>query len=88
MERVARIDRAYAVAAAAAQGLNDELTIILSTVTDSLSNMDEGEPTRALLQDLQASAQRCAWKAARLLRFTQRHGMRPTSAQLESLTDC
>ena len=59
-----RTDHAYAVAAAAARDFNDELTVILTSVSESLGSLDEGHPAHAILLDLQGAAQRCAWKAA------------------------
>ncbi|MGA3239308.1 MAG: hypothetical protein ABSG03_23785 [Bryobacteraceae bacterium] len=85
MERVLRTDRAYAVAGAAARDLNNELTVILSTVSDLLESSDESDPAHIRLLDLQSAAQRCVWKAAGLLQFSARRGLRPSSAPLESL---
>ncbi len=82
-----RIDRAYAVAAAAASDFNNELTVILSSVSESLECLEEGHPARGPLLDLQVSAQRCVWKAAGLLKFSARRGLRPNSAALERLLD-
>lgn len=85
MNKVVTIDRAYAVAAAAASDFNDELTVILSSVSESLGRLEEEHPARALLLDLQDAAQRCVWKADELLQFSARHGTRPSSAPLERL---
>jgi hypothetical protein len=82
-----RTDHAYAVAAAAARDFNDELTVILTSVSESLGSLDEGHPAHAILLDLQGAAQRCAWKAAGLLQFSARRGTRPSAAPLESLID-
>lgn len=87
MERLANADRVCAVAAAAAQDLNNELTVILSSVTDSILALEAGHPARPLLLDLQSAAQRCAWKASGLLNYTTRQGTRPVAATLESLLD-
>jgi hypothetical protein len=85
VERVVRTDRAYAVAGAAARDLNNELTVILSSVSDLLKSLDEGDPAQIRLLDLQGAAQRCVWKAAGLLEFSARRGLRPSAAPLESL---
>ena len=85
MERVTRIDRNCAVAAAAAHDWNDELTVILSGVDDLLKGMKPDDPGRRILLELRAAAQRCAWKASGLLNFTARRGVRPTAATMESL---
>jgi hypothetical protein len=87
VERVVRIDRACAVAAAAAHDLNNELTVILSSVASSLSQLEPDHPARELLLELQGAAQRCAWKAAGLLSYSARKGTRPSRASLESLID-
>ena len=85
MNKVVRIDHAYAVAAAAASDFNDELTVILNSVSQSLANLDDDNPSRALLLDLQSAAQRCVWKAEGLLQFSARRGARPSAASMESL---
>jgi len=82
-----RADRAYAVAAAVARDFNDELTVILSSVSESLVSLEEDHPARALLLDLRDAALRCAWKAEGVLQFSAHGGMRPTAATLESLID-
>jgi hypothetical protein len=82
-----RIDRAYAVAAAAARDFNDELTVILNSVSESLGNLEEDHPARLLLLDLQDAAERCVSKAEGLLQFSARRGTRPSSAPLERLID-
>jgi hypothetical protein len=84
---VVRIDRAYAVAAAAARDFNDELTVILNSVSESLVNLEEDHPARPLLLDLQGAAQRCVWKAEGLLQFSAGRGARPSAAPFESLID-
>ena len=75
------------MAAAAAHDWNDELTVILSSVTSSIRALEPGHPARPLLLDLQSAAQRCAWKASGLLNFTARRGARPSSVKLERLVD-
>ena len=73
------------MAAAAAHDLNDELTVILSSVTDSIETLEPGHPARPLLLDLQSAAQRCAWKTSSLLNYSARQGAQPVSAPLERL---
>jgi hypothetical protein len=80
-------DRVCAVAAAAAHDLNDELTVILTSVTATIGRLAPGDPARALLLDLQSAAQRCAWKACGLLNFTARQGARPSAATMERLVE-
>jgi len=83
----ARPDRVCAVAAAAAHDLNDELTVILTSVTASIRCLAPDHPARAMLLDLQGAAQRCAWKASGLLNFTARRGARPSAATMERLVE-
>ena len=87
MERITRADRACAVAAAAAQDLNDELTVILSSVVGSLETLEPGHPARSLLFEARSAAQRCAWKASSLLTFSARNGVRRTPAPMEALLE-
>ena len=87
VEYLSRADRICAVAAAAAHDLNDELTVILSSVIDSLRTLEPEHPARPLLLDLQSAAQRCAWKTSGLLNYSARHGAQAVAAPLESLLD-
>ena len=80
-------DRVCAIAAAAAHDLNDELTVILSSVTSSIRALEPGHPAREMLLDLQSAAQRCAWKASGLLNFSARRGARPSAATFERLVE-
>ncbi len=85
MEKKLNAKRACAVAAAAAHDLNDELTVILSSVKSSIQTLEEGHPARPFLLDLQGAAQRCAWKAAGLLNYGARHGVYPVASTLENV---
>jgi len=85
VEQCTRPDRASAVAAAAAHELNDELTVILSSVSTSLESLGPAHPAAPLLEDLRAAAQRCAWKTATMLDFTTRQGTRPAPTSLSHL---
>ena len=85
MEHLSRADRICAVAAAAAHDLNDELTVILSSVINSLRDLEPGHPARTALLDLQSAEQRCAWKSSGLLNFSARKGARPSAVTLEEL---
>ncbi len=82
VERLSRSDRICAVAAAAAHDLNDELTVILTSVSASIGRLPPDHAARPLLLDLQSAAQRCAWKASGLLNFAARRGVSPTAATL------
>ncbi len=86
MEPLTRADRICAVAAAAAHDLNDDLTVILSSVTTSIRALPPDHPARPTLLDLQSAAQRCAWTASGLLNFSARKGARPSAATFERLT--
>jgi hypothetical protein len=76
---------ACAVAAAAAQDFNDELTVILSCVAGALEAIDADHPNHALLLDLRAAAQRCVWRASCLLNFSARGNPLPVRASFEYL---
>jgi hypothetical protein len=82
---LSRADRAVAVAAAAAHDLNDDLTVILTSVADSLRALDPQHPVHPLLLELRSAAQRCAWTASGLLNFTARRGARPSAATFDRL---
>jgi len=84
VEKKLNAKRPYAVAVAAAHDLNDELTVILSSVKSSIQTLEEGHPARPFLLDLQGAAQRCAWKAAGLLNYGARNGVHPVASTLES----
>jgi len=75
------------VAAAAAQDLNDELTVILTSVTASIGALEPGHPARPLLFDLESAAVRSAAKVSKLLNFSVRHGGRGVRAGLDSLLE-
>jgi signal transduction histidine kinase len=87
VERLTKADRACAIAAAAAHDLNDELTVILTSVTRSIQTIEPGHPARPLLLDLRSAAQRCAWMASSLLNFSARRGVRPSAAKAERLVE-
>ena len=80
-------ERVCAVAAAAAHDLNEELTVILTSVHDSIRSLAPNHPARPMLLELQGAAQRCAWKASSLLNFTARRGARPSAACMERLVE-
>lgn len=84
---VSKTNPAGAVAAAAAHDLNEELTVILNSISLSMRAIEPGHPIRPLLLDLQGAAQRCAWTASGLLNFTARQGVRPSSISLERIIE-
>ncbi len=78
--------KARAVGAAAAQDLNNDLTIILSCITLAMQKADRSDPAYPLLVETRTAAQRCAWKVAGLLRYSV-EGIRATAAPMEKLID-
>lgn len=87
MNHLTNSDRACAIAAAAAHDLNNELTVILNSVDGALNTVGAENPARALLLDLRAATQRCAWKAAGLLSFSARVNPHPVRASFEYLIE-
>jgi signal transduction histidine kinase len=87
VERANRVDPAGVLAAAAAHDLNDELTVILTSVTTSIRALEPGHPARPLLFDLESAALRCASKVSRLLDYAARRGTVKVRAGLENLLD-
>ena len=85
MEHLNRADRACAVTAAAAHDLNNELTVILSGICASLTELGPNHRVRPLLVQARAAAQRCAWKASGMLNFSSRRGVMPVRESLERL---
>jgi hypothetical protein len=85
VERNIRSDRAAAVVAAAAHEFNDELTVILNAVADSLEALPPAHPLYPGLIDAQCAARRCAWRASAMLGFSARRGLRPALASVEAL---
>lgn len=73
------------MASAAAHDLNNDLTVILSSVSSSIQTLEPGHPARPLLLDLQSAAQRCAWKASGLLNFSAHHGVSSVRAPFDRL---
>lgn len=80
-----RIDRAYIVAAAAGRDLNDELTVMLSSLDQIANELEKGHPALPLLAEMQSAVQRCAWTASGLLEFSARRGVPPVGVSLERL---
>lgn len=79
--------KARAVAAAAAQDLNDELTIILTAVTNVAAGLESGDPRWHLLMEAIQAAERCGHKTRGLLNYAARSGAKPQPAQMEILID-
>ena len=85
MERLTKADQVSTAAAAVAHDLNNELTVILTSVRQSIEALEPGHPSRDYLLDLQGAAQRCAWKAHGLLHYSLKQGARPVAAEFEQL---
>ena len=85
VERLTKADRACAVAAAAAHDLNNELTVIVNSVSFSLHALEPGHPARSLLLELQNAAQRCVWKTSGLLNYSARRGAHGVNVPMERL---
>ena len=85
MEPLNHDERACAVAAAAAHDFNNELTVILSSVTDALRALPADDSVRELLLDIRAAAQRCVWKSSGLLNFSARRRIGPVRASFDYL---
>lgn len=75
------------MAAAVAHDLNNDLTVILTSVTKTIEALEPGDPSREILLELQSAAQRCAWKASGLLNYSVRVGGRPVASPFERLID-
>lgn len=87
VERFTKTDQACTLAAAAAHDFNNELTVILSSISNLISTLEPDHPALTQIQDLQQAAQRCARKTSGLLRFGLKRGNRPTRTALETLID-
>lgn len=85
VERITKADHVCAVAAAAAHDFNNELTVILSTVSRSIQTLEPGHPARPHLLELQNAARRCARKTSGLLAFGASHRLPRTAASMEEL---
>ena len=85
MERLTRADHAYAVAAAAAHDLNEDLTVILSTVRNSILELEPDHPARPHLLELERAAERCKRTASGLLAYSFGRGGRPMAAPFDQL---
>jgi hypothetical protein len=69
-------DQSAEMAHSAARGMNDELTVILNSVVESLETLDPEHPARHLLLDLEIAAKRCVLISNGLMRYSQRQSMR------------
>jgi hypothetical protein len=85
VERLTNADRVCAIAAAAAQDLNDELTILLNGAAGTIEQLEPGHPARPLLFEMREAVQRCVWKTSGLLNYGARRGVRPVPIPMERL---
>jgi len=85
VERNTKTDHATAVVAAAAHEFNDELTVILNAVAESLDALPVAHPIYRRLIDAQCAAHRCAHRAEGMLGFSARRGLRPMPLCVETL---
>jgi hypothetical protein len=87
VERFTKADQACMLAAAAAHDFNNELTVILSSISNLIESLDPDHPALEQARDLQDAARRCACKTSGLLRFGLKRGNRPMRTALEALID-
>jgi hypothetical protein len=85
VERFSKTDPACTLAVAAAHDFNNELTVILSSISTLIAALGPGHPAHAQALDLQEAARRCARKTSGLLRFGLRRGKRAARTSLECL---
>ena len=85
MERILKPDRAIAVLAAAAHECNDELTVIMNAVAESLDALPPAHPLYHNLIEAQCAAHRLAQRAEGMLCFSARRGLRPAPSVVEAL---
>jgi len=75
------------LATALAHDFNNELTVILSSVSTLIDALEPGHPARPQAIDLQDAAQRCARKTSGLLRYGLKRGGHTMRTSLERLID-
>jgi len=85
VERSTKADRTAALLAAAAHDFNDDLTVILSAIADSLRALPLNHPAIHQMEEAQRAAGRCAKRTARMLGFSARQGFRPAAARVDAL---
>jgi hypothetical protein len=85
VERILKPDRVTAVLAAAAHEVNDELTVIMNAVAESLDALPPAHPMYHGLIEAQCAAHRLARRAEGMLCFSARRGQRPAPSIVEAL---
>lgn len=73
--------------AAAAARLNDEFTILASSVQALIRQTPPEDPARPALLEMQASIQRSMWLSSGMLNYAMRKGARRVAAQPERLME-
>ena len=86
-ERHTKADKACVLAAATAHDFNNELTVILSSVSNLIDRLEPGHPARRQALELQEAARRCARKTSKLLHFGFERGACAVRTSLERLID-
>jgi len=87
VERFTRADQATTLAAALAHDFNNELTVILSSISTLIGTLEPGHPARPQAFELQDAAERCAQKTSGLLRFGMKRGGRVMRISLDQIID-
>ncbi len=87
VERYTKADQACALAAAAAHDLNNELTVILSSISTVIKALEPEDPAYHQALEVQQAARRCAQKASGLLRYGVKPGSRAARTSLQRLLD-
>jgi hypothetical protein len=85
VDRILKPDRATAILAAAAHEFNDELTVIMNAVAESLDALSPTHPMFHNLVEAQCAAHRLAQRAEGMLCFSARRGQRPAPSVVEAL---
>lgn len=70
-----RADRPFAVAAAVAHEINEDLSIILNGIYRCSDQLIPEDPLQRELLDMRAAAKRCAWRNAQLLNYSGTQGV-------------
>jgi len=87
VDRLTQADKPYAVAAAAGHDLNNELTVMLTSLRLITEMLEPDHPAVPLLTDLVSAVQRCAWRASELLTFSARRGLLAGPTSVERLLE-
>lgn len=86
MDPLSKSERIATVSAAVASDLNDELTILLSSIQLAIRVIRPGDPAFQRLLEIQSAALRASWLVSNLLTYSTRNGARRTAATAAALT--